>query len=263
MSALSETMSQRMRRWRHLAEAKNLARRDPARFDCPVCGYRGIFIGAARHRANSRKYSRCPACGALERHRLQAKVLETVLADFAPETKSVLHVAPEAGVATILRTRFNRYRTADLTDPTVDMLADLRRLPIADASFDFVFASHVLEHIPEDRLAIGEISRILKPGGIAVLPVPIVSDETLEYPGPVATESGHVRAPGPDYFGRYRDFFDSVQVLTSADFDAANQLYLYEDRTGVPNAAMPYRRPMAGDRHLDYVPVCRKRPAIH
>jgi SAM-dependent methyltransferase len=248
-----------MQRWQRLAHARTLERRDSARFQCPVCGYHGIFIEAAGP-MDARKYGRCPECGAFERHRLQAKALDIILADFAPETKSVLHFSPEPGLAKILRARFTRYKTADLLDRSADVLADLRDLPIADNSFDFVFASHVLEHIREDRRAIGEIYRIVKPGGIAVLPVPIVGDKTLEYPRPVASENGHIRAPGPDYFDRYREFFDSVQVLTSADFDGENQLYIYEDRTDVPNEVMPYRRPMLGERHLDYVPVCLKRP---
>ena len=248
-----------MQRWQRIAKARTRERGDDARFVCPVCGYRGIFIDAPGP-LGARKYGSCPECGSMERHRLQAMALDLILAGFEPEIKSALHFAPEPGLAKILRRRFGRYRTSDIAGGDVDIVGDMRDLPIADASFDFVFASHVLEHIAEDRRAIGELYRILKPGGIAVLPVPIVCEETIEYPGPVASEDGHVRGPGPDYFDRYWESFDAVQVLTSADFPEDRQLYIHEDRSDAPNPATPYRTPMFGERHLDYVPVCLKRP---
>jgi predicted SAM-dependent methyltransferase len=239
--------------------AHALERPGRPRFTCPVCGYHGVFVDAPGP-TGPRKHGCCPQCGSFERHRLQAKALETIFASFAPETRSALHFAPEQGLTAALRPRFHSYKTADLTDPRVDYRCDLRSLPFDDGSVDFIFASHVLEHIAEDRLAIAEIHRILAPGGMAVLPVPIVCDATVEYPGPVATEDGHVRAPGPDYFDRYREIFDEVAVLTSADFGEDSQLFIYEDRTQVPNAVMPYRQPMVGVRHPDYVPVCLKSP---
>jgi SAM-dependent methyltransferase len=42
-----------------------------------------------------------------------------------------------------------------------------------DNSFDIVICSHVLEHIHEDKKAISEIARILKPNGEALILVPI------------------------------------------------------------------------------------------
>ena len=36
-----------------------------------------------------------------------------------------------------------------------------------DESFDFALCVHVLEHVPDDREAIGEFYRVLRPGGAA------------------------------------------------------------------------------------------------
>jgi SAM-dependent methyltransferase len=47
------------------------------------------------------------------------------------------------------------------------------RFPYADASFDLVAASHVLEHLVDRDHALGEIDRVLKPGGLLFLAVPV------------------------------------------------------------------------------------------
>ena len=73
-----------------------------------------------------------------------------------------------------LKKLFGSYTSTDLCQKGVDFHADLRDLPLEDGSFDVVYASHVLEHIDQDRLAIREIRRILSPGGFAILPVPVV-----------------------------------------------------------------------------------------
>jgi SAM-dependent methyltransferase len=87
--------------------------------------------------------------------------------------------------------------TPDGVSPTV-ACADATRLPFPDASFDRVIASEVLEHIPEDAVAIGELARVLRPGGSIAITVPARLAESIcwklsdEYYAPKA-EGGHVR----------------------------------------------------------------------
>jgi SAM-dependent methyltransferase len=55
----------------------------------------------------------------------------------------------------------------------VDYGIDLRKpLPYADASFDIVLLVEVIEHLENHRIAIGELARILKPGGVLILTTP-------------------------------------------------------------------------------------------
>jgi ubiquinone/menaquinone biosynthesis C-methylase UbiE len=42
-------------------------------------------------------------------------------------------------------------------------------LPFADASFDLVLSNEVIEHVRDDRLAVAEMARVLRPGGRAVI----------------------------------------------------------------------------------------------
>jgi hypothetical protein len=93
----------------------------------------------------------------------------------------------------------------------------------------------------------------LTPSGIAVLPVPIVAGTTIEYPH--AYEFGHVRAPGADYFEKYKKYFAKVKTWSSHDFPSKYQVFIYEDRTVWPTPERPLAHPMAGEKHMDIVPV--------
>jgi SAM-dependent methyltransferase len=158
-----------------------------------------------------------------------------------------------------LRSWASSYNTADFHAEGVDLQVDLRDMTsIPGASFDLVIASHVLEHIDQDDKAIREIYRIVATGGCAILPVPLLADETVEYPDVSVWEHNHVRAPGIDYFERYREVFDRVDVVTSEGVAQDSQPWLNENRIRFPNRFMPYRPAQAGTRHLDAIPICWK-----
>jgi SAM-dependent methyltransferase len=224
------------------------------RFVCPICNYEGPFADF-RSFAGFRKHAICPSCGSLERHRLQYLVAADCLKGLGAQRR-MLHVAPEKFLSAIFSVQFPAYETADLFMKGVNHKVDLTNLPFPDASYDVVFASHVLEHISDDRRAIGEIRRILRSGGIAILPVPVVCEKTIEYPEANPLEAGHVRAPGPDYFERYKEYFSTVKVASSTAYSEKYQLFVYEDRSCWPTKECPLRPPMQGERHSDFVPVC-------
>lgn len=228
---------------------------DKQEFTCPVCEYQGAFQDI-KPDTGLRKHAICPNCGALERHRLQFLVLKNIFTSYDPSTKKLLHFAPEPFFRKFLKDKFDVYEAADLVMEDVDHHVDIQELPFSDGSYDFVFASHVLEHIPDDRKAIQEIRRILKPGGIAILPVPLVGEQTIEYPEPNPHEAYHVRAPGFDYFDRYQPYFTKIDKYSSEELPQEHQLYIYEDRSLLPNKECPLRPSMSGERHADIVPVC-------
>lgn len=73
---------------------------------------------------------------------------------------------------------------------------DALRLPFSNGAFDRVIAAEVLEHIPQDRLAMSELARVLRPGGTMAVTVPrwwpelltwALSDDYHNTPG------GHIR----------------------------------------------------------------------
>ena len=243
-----------IRRRQRLMRVKSLG--STTGYVCPVCEYRGPFLAVDDH--PRRDAAVCPDCGSQERHRLQSLVIDQLLEKNDVSRGAVLHFAPEHAIGDKLSAYFQRYETADLFDQNQTHVADISNMQFADESYDCVYASHVLEHVADDEQAVREIHRILRPGGVAILPVPIVCDQTVEYPEPSPTEFYHVRAPGLDYFDRYRAIFSSVEVHSSEDFDTQFQLCAIEDRTVFPTETAPWRKAQQGERHDDYVPVCRK-----
>ena len=225
-------------------------------FLCPICNYSGPFMEILPE-TGRRKHAQCPRCESLERHRIQRLVLDFVLMDKQPKSLSLLHFAPEECFRSYFKKLFGVYVTADLSGNRVDQKEDLTHLSFDNNSFDIVYASHVLEHIKNDRKALSEIVRVLKPGGVAIIPVPINGNKTIEYQEPNAHESYHFRCPGEDYYERYKSFFRDVKLYDSSNFDEKYQVYVYEDRTKWP-ITMPLRSVTPGLRHKDIVPVCLK-----
>lgn len=225
------------------------------RFSCPICGYCGPFADIDVP-TGYRKHARCPKCDTCERTRTQYLVLKDIFSDLNISDLSILHFAPEPFFREFFSKRFGRYETADLDARNVDHNVDLQDLPFEDESYDFVFASHVLEHVPDDDKAISEIRRILRPDGIAVLPVPIVAEETIEYSEPIPAEAYHMRSPGFDYFDKYERHFSRVDRIYSSTLPHKYQVFVYEDRTHWPTEACPLRHAMQGEKHVDIVPVC-------
>ena len=128
-------------------------------FACPVCGYRGPFMDLAPP-TGLRKHAQCPNCNALERHRIQFLVVNETIRSRNTTSLKMLHFAPEPFFRELFSRRFGTYETADLSMEGVNHNVDLQQLPFADATYDFVFASHVLEQRRDNESAISEIRRI-------------------------------------------------------------------------------------------------------
>jgi ubiquinone/menaquinone biosynthesis C-methylase UbiE len=69
---------------------------------------------------------------------------------------------------------YNRFRLERvLSNQQISVVeADLRNIPFASGSFDFVLCSHVLEHIKDDFLAMRELARLVRCGGLVLVAVP-------------------------------------------------------------------------------------------
>lgn len=179
---------------------------------CPSC-HRDVE--QFRPGPSGRPDATCPHCGAHERHRFLALLLEG-LSPWLSGASVVLDVAPSRQMTKQLKRLCPRgYFSMDF-DPAadgrpVDVRASMTDLPLPDASVDFMVCYHVLEHVPDDAAAMAEIARVLKPGGLALIQVPWRRGRDTDE-DPSAPVEERVRRFGQADHVRYygRDFEDRL-----------------------------------------------------
>lgn len=143
----------------------------------------------------------------------------------------MLHFAAEHSLYKIIEAAADRYVRADLDPDAGDIVLNLESIDLPDDSFDVVVASHVLEHV-DDKAALSEIKRILRPGGRLIAMVPIVEgwDKTYEN-GDVHTEAerelhfgqyDHVRFYGSDFRDRTRAAGLNLKEYTAEEPDVSD-----------------------------------------
>jgi len=183
------------------------------KYICPICNYKGPFMDK-----NNRHHAKCPKCGELERARMAMLVVNEIYDDHKASQTDVLHISPENFLRKIFKKKYKSYISSDLYRKDVDHQFDIEEIPYPDNSFDLVFASHVLEYVKNDKKAINEIKRVLRPGGLAFLPVPMLHDKTIDFEERPLNKR-IIRETGVDYFDRYREVFTEVKVYDPSSFD--------------------------------------------
>jgi SAM-dependent methyltransferase len=129
--------------------------------------------------------SRCLRCASTFRHR----ALGAALARLGVRPDAAVYEMSSGGAfCRYLRRTFAHVTTSELFDDVPPgafrhgvQCQDVQRLTYANASFDVVTSTEVLEHVPDDRRAFAELHRVLRPGGVLVFTVPLMeSPTTLE-----------------------------------------------------------------------------------
>jgi hypothetical protein len=155
---------------RFLAAAERLA---PGRGlkQCPCCGWTGLYFRTFVAAEYLRAGAICPRCRSLERHRALTYFYPKFFASLTRRSPRVVHFAPEKCLENHLKKLCRRYTTSSYEeDQGADLVLDLTDLALADESCDVLLMNHVLDCMREDRPAVSEMYRVLKPGG-AVLAV--------------------------------------------------------------------------------------------
>ena len=107
------------------------------------------------------------------------------------------------------------YVSADWASPRAKLKMDVTDIQCEDNTFDVILTNHVLEHVPDDRKAMRELHRVLKPGGFAILQSPLNKKFEKTYEDPSITDpkerrkafgqEDHVRVYGRDYKERLEE----------------------------------------------------------
>ena len=190
------------------------------RYECPVCGHHfrkmlsgGFDLPVLKEKqivgGGYRENDVCPYCLSTDRDRLIYLYLKYE-SDFFNQPQTVLHIAPEPALFRIFNKLDNLHYfpatkyTEGLYYGSGIQTADLLDLQFETGTFDWVICNHVLEHIPNDQLAMQEIFRVLKPWGQAILQVPYSPILKKTFEDPTITS----RADREKYFGQ----FDHVRI---------------------------------------------------
>ena len=145
---------------------------------CPVCGWKGHRMRNFLSGDEVIRHCICPGCGSFDRHRQLVLAVRARLSGkrgWSPDvmvgfslSPAVRYVLEHEGLSRCFRSDID----ASVKRFAPDFTADLRRVPLRTRSVDWIFCSHVLEHIPELEVCVDEIMRILRPGGAAWIQVP-------------------------------------------------------------------------------------------
>lgn len=184
------------------------------RYEDPIDGRTYKKLLPYGYEGRQRENALAPGTLSLERHRLLWLYLKEQT-DFFSAKHSMLHVAPEQCFYGRFRKMENLdYLTSDLDSPIADVKMDIHDIQYPDDSFDVILCNHVLEHVNDDIQCMSELRRVLTPGGLAIMQVPLdrnleITDEdpTLEDPEERKRRFGqydHVRLHGRDYPERLR-----------------------------------------------------------
>ena len=164
----------------------------------------------------------CPHCKSSDRDRLYALFLEQYFRKLDTAVKHrFIDFAPAPRLSRFIRSfPMIDYRSADLLAEGVDDRVDIMDMSIYEtASVDFFLCSHVLEHVPDDRKALHELYRVLKPGKLGIIMVPIILllETTYEDPS-IVTPAERWKHFGQDDHLRIYAKKDFVGKMQNAGF---------------------------------------------
>lgn len=133
-------------------------------------------------------------CGSLERHRILRGVYAAI-PDASLAAARCLQFSPDIAAPR------ERFRSFEVSVFGGDNSLDITRIDRPDASYDWVIANHVIEHVKDDRAALAEMARIAGPTGIVqvTVPTPATALTTIEFAEALPERSGHWRAYGSDW----------------------------------------------------------------
>ena len=153
---------------------------------CPICEELSNFIPAGEP---PRKNAKCPNCGSYERDRLMYFLIKEKYHELFENNIKLLHFAPEIIFYNIFNKKKNiDYFPVDISPERYEkrgikirFKVNMENMHFADNTFDVIYNSHVLEHIPNDIVAMKELYRVLKPNGVCFTSVPLSKNyETFE-----------------------------------------------------------------------------------
>jgi len=201
---------------------------------CPICDFKGDFIEIREEdRWHPHKELSCSRCRSAGRHRMVWLVYSELKKKKEGFSGKALHCSPmkclrEKFIKDFVYTSIDfppRESKSGVTKACLNQ--DLRNMFFQDNYFDIVVCIAVLDDIKETEQAIKEIYRIIKPGGVAFIVVPIFKDDKskrMEKP-----ELKNWWRCGLDFFQKYVDVGFEIKIIKSNQIDGYEKYGLIGD----------------------------------
>ncbi len=202
----------------------------PVTPSCNICGGVTFGPGPGGRTSVNGKAPGCLTCGSLERHRAIRGTLER-LASLGFGSRSVLQFSRDQSA------KPEWFAAHEVSIYEGDNHLDLTNIDRPDESYDLIICNHVLEHVRDDRAALREMCRILRPDGFAVLsfPDPMRLRETRDWGYPNWNEHGHFRQYGRDVVQKMAEELPNAFILECTTVDpvtCAEDLVYFICRSG-------------------------------
>lgn len=174
---------------------------------------------------------RCLRCGANLRYELLADFIRAKYADLGH--LDVMEVDPSSPLRPILGKARSYTRTfwSDNIKPGTfrndgARCEDLTALTFADASFDLMVSSEVLEHVENTALALNEVKRVLRPGGVHIFTVPVAENAPTVERARRKADGSILHLVEPEYHGDPEGSGDGILAFWTFGTDAMARLSL-------------------------------------
>lgn len=197
--------------------------RPEPRVACSLCGWQGRRFGywAAVSANQLLPDQLCFRCGSTAQTRVLVKLFEQHLP--AAKTKpAVLEIGPSPATRQYFAQHPELCYVAVDRFKWVDVRCDATHIALRPRTIDAFICSNVLEHIPDDRQALSELYRTLKPDGIGIIVVPQTKGLTKSHRVRDTTflGYGHIWEYGDDFAQRIKEVGYAVQAAHTWDTDS-------------------------------------------
>lgn len=173
----------------------------------------------------------CPSCESRARHRQILDVMSRFGNPFDGHSVLACHANPVEMQAFL--SKANRVVNFDVRPlGYADLQMDIQSMDkVEDGSFDTFVAIHVLNHVTDDRRALEEIYRVLRPGGLALITVPCRENASTEA---CENVSEHYGADALSNFGvgSYRRYGLNDAINLFSELFKVERLKGFDEMTG-------------------------------
>jgi SAM-dependent methyltransferase len=160
---------------------------------CNICGGQKFLRGPMQRLSATGKRPRCKRCHSFERHR----VFRRIFLELGPRRLRPLRCLQFSRDPTVDGRWFDSYEVSIFNKSNS---LDLQHIDRPDHSYDVIVCNHVLEHVPDHRAALRELTRILSARGFLFLsfPDPCNFENTTDWGYPDSNRHDHYRHFGRD-----------------------------------------------------------------